>query len=188
MVRDNFIQRKKSVLSKLDKSSIGSWDNKIKDLCDKINDSNDFYTTSSCSGRIVLMVSQDKKAENLFLKVWHDKVSFSELKNELEKVRGSENLIKFKLESPILHIACRNLDLASRFLEKAKYYGFKRSGILSLGKNIVLELNSTEKLEFPIIKDSKILVSDDFLELVVQISNDKLEKGWDKIGGLRKNF
>ena len=37
MSRDRFLQRKTAVLFKLDKSSIGGWDKKIKSLCDKIN-------------------------------------------------------------------------------------------------------------------------------------------------------
>jgi len=182
---NNFQQRKKAILSKLDKSSIGKWDEKIIPLCDKLNSSENFYTTSSCSGRIVLMIEQDKKAKNLFLKVWHDKISFKELKESLIKIQTKE-LIKFKLEPPILHLACKDLDSASEFLEKAKHIGWKRSGILTYKKNIILELNSTEKLEFPIIKDKRILVDDEFLKLIVELSNKKLEKGWKKIKKLKK--
>lgn len=233
MLRDNFLQRKKDVLSKQDKSFIGGWDEKIIFLCNKINFSENFYTTSSCSGRIVLMIEQEKKSEGLFLKVWHDKIKFEDLKESLEDLLSPEaqeiscseqaspssssnkkvkpltnsfvehcdevqcgatnlsrakrgNLIKFKLESPIVHIACKDLKSASEFLEKAKHVGFKRSGILTSGKNIILELNSTEKLEFPIIKNEKILVGDDFLKLVVKMSNEKLERGWRKIEKLGK--
>ena len=55
MVVDLFSQRKKDVLLKSDKSSIGNVDEKISSLCNKINSKEDFYTTSSCSGRILLM-------------------------------------------------------------------------------------------------------------------------------------
>jgi len=230
MVRDIFLQRKKDILKKLDKSSIGGWDKKIVGLCEEINKSEDFYTTSSCSGRIVLMIEQSKKSPNLFVKVWHDKINFEELKKVLINISESSTpptatpirsqgslknalasrrvesktkinekdkfvlinlglknkIIKFKLEQPIIHIACRDIELASDFLEKAKHVGFKRSGILTAGKNIVLELNSTEKLEFPILKDGEILVDDEFLKLVIEISNGKLENGWDKIEKLEK--
>jgi len=188
MVENLFIQRKKSILKKSDKSSIGGWDEKIKVLCDKINKSEDFYTTSSCSGRILLMIEQEKKSPNLFIRVWHDKISFREFKEELENLVKSKNKksIKFKFEQPILHIACKNLEGASELLEKAKHLGFKRSGILTAGKNIILELNSTEKIEFPIVKKGKVLVDDKFLNLIVKMSNEKLEKGWKKIEKLKK--
>lgn len=211
---DNFFQRKNDVLSKIDKSFIGDWDEKAKSFCDKINSKDNFYTTSSCSGRVVLMIEQEKKSPNLFLKVWHEEISFENLKKEFyslipssptlrlrqnalasrrenskienKREKIQQRIIKFKLEQPIFHIACRDLDSASELLEKAKHVGFKRSGINTFGKNILLELNSTEKLEFPIIKDSKILVDDGFLRLVVELSNEKLKKGWVKIKKLEK--
>ena len=186
MPRDRFIQRKTAILSKLDKSSIGKWDKKIKSLCDKINALNNFYTTSSCSGRVIIMVEQNKKGKDLFSKVWHDKINFKELKKELNVLEKKKDIIKFKLEPPIVHIACRDLKNASYMLEKAKYVGFKRSSILTSERNIILELNSSDRLEFPIIKNEKILVEDEFLKLIVKISNEKLEKGWEKIKKLEK--
>lgn len=219
MPRDRFIQRKTAVLSKIDKSSIGKWDERIKKLCEKVNNLNNFYTTSSCSGRIILMMEQEKKGKDLFLKTWHDKISLNILKSDLKKMSCSEqtssssslnkkvklstlynkvqykvnkviinsdNLIKFKIEPPIIHIACRDLKDASIMLEKAKYIGFKRSSILTCDKNVILELNSSDRLEFPIIKNRKILVDDEFLKLVVEISNEKLGRGWGKIKKLEK--
>ena len=131
------------------------------------------------------MIEQEKKSPNLFIKVWHDKISFSELKENLIKIKNKD-LIKFKVEPPILHLACKDLNCASDFLEKAKHIGWKRSGILTYKKNIILELNSTEKVEFPIFNQERILVDDEFLKLIVEESNKKLEKGWDKIENLKK--
>lgn len=186
MLRDRFLQRKIAVLSKSDKSSIGEWDKKIKTLCDKINKLDNFYTTSSCSGRVILMIQQDKKENDLFLKVWHEKISFNELKRELNNFVKLKNIIKFKLEPPIIHIACRDMKKATEMLEKAKYIGFKRSGLLTFGKNIILELNTSERMEFPIINGGKILVNDEFLRLIVNMSNQKMEKWWEKIKKLEK--
>jgi tRNA wybutosine-synthesizing protein 3 len=187
--QDIFNQRKKAILEKKDKSSIGEWDEKVKELCNKINSLEDFYTTSSCSGRVVLMIDQEKKGEGLFLEVSHEKIDFNWLKNSLEKAKeDDEKIVKFKTEPPILHIACKDLDSASNFLEKAKHIGFKRSGINVLTKNIILELCSTEKIEFPIIEKGRVLVDDNFLRLIIKKSNEKLERGWEKIDCLRKDF
>ena len=207
---NNFNQRKKDVLSKSDKSSIGKWDEKIISLCEKINSKENYYTTSSCSGRILLMIEQEKKGENLFLFVSHDKISFKELKNEIDKIVSPpnsslhshernnarensrpprENLkIKFKLEPCILHIACKNLEDAEKLFEIGKNAGWKRLGIIGTRNGFTFELNSTEKLEFPIIKNKKILVDDNFLNIVVDEANGKLEKGWGKIRKLGKEF
>jgi tRNA wybutosine-synthesizing protein 3 len=186
MLESSFFQRKSAVLSKLDKSSAGKWDERILSLCEKINSREDFYTTSSCSGRIILMIDREKKAPGLFLKTWHDIISFEELKKELKNLTTSRKITKFKLEPPILHVVCKDLVSASKLLEKAKLTGFKRSGILNVGKNILLEINSTERLEFPIIKERRILVNEEFLKLIVKQANQKLKKGWLKLQKLQK--
>jgi len=192
MSQNNFNQRKKAVLDKEDKSSIGSWDKAIVKLCNKINSLENFYTTSSCSGRAVLMIDQEKKSEGLFLEISHEKISFEWLKDSLEKIsknpKFSEKTIKFKTESPILHVICKDLESASELLEKAKHAGFKRSGINALRKNILIELISTEKIEFPVIHKRKIIVNNSFLELIAKQANKKLEKGWDKIKKLEKSL
>ncbi len=204
---NNFLQRKKSILSKLDKSSKKKWDEKIISLCKKINSLENFYTTSSCSGRIVLMINQDKKEKGLFLKVYHEMISFNKLKKDLNEIVKKEKRIntlrvypetfsqkmftkgiKFKSEPCILHVACDSLDDAQSFLNKAKLAGWKRSGIIATRNRFVAELNSTEKLEFPIIEKNKILVDDKFLKIIVKESNKKLKKSWRKIGKLKEKI
>jgi len=186
---DSFLQRKTAVLSKLDKSSIGKWDKKIIPLCNNINKKENFYTTSSCSGRIMLMIDQEKKGEDLFLFVSHDKVTFKQLKEELNKLinnKKTNQKIKFKLEPCILHIACKNIEDTKILFEKGKDAGFKRLGIIGTSHNFTFELNSTEKLEFPIMEKEKILIDDNFLKLIVEDANKKLEKSWLKINKLEK--
>ena len=228
---DKFSQRKKTILSKQDKSSKGDWDEKIKSLCERINKKDNCFTTSSFSGRIVLMVEQDKKSEGLFRFVSHDLINVGELKGELNKlvshsqahsiiptqkfaskrptqisdfvdinsinmsnvksrslirIKRERLNIKFKQESCILHVACRNLEDAFYLLDKARKTGWKRSGIISEGKGFVVELVSTEKLGFPIIHNGKIIVDDNFLKIIIKKSNENLKKSWNKIKELEK--
>ena len=184
---DNFLKRKNDILDKIDKSSKGSWDLYIRSLCEKLNESDCYYTTSSCAGRIVVMIDQEKKAQGLFVFVSHEKISFDELKESIESSDKTMD-IKFKQDPCILHVACRDIDSAKELYTKAKIVGWKRSGIISLGRNIIVELNSTEKLEFPVIRNGKILVSDEFLKVIVDESNAKLEKSWIKINKLEKSI
>jgi len=174
-----FEQRKKAILSKKDKSSIGGWDKKIAKLCDKINKQENYYTTSSCAGRIIIMLDQEKKGPGLFEFVGHDLVK------EL-KIPNLKKDLKFKSEPPILHVACRELEDAEKLLKKVRDAGWKRSGIISLGKNIIVEIIGTEKLEFPLLEKGKLLVSKEFLIIVVRKANKNLEKGWDRIDKLRE--
>lgn len=219
MPEDNFLQRKKDVLSKLDKSfkarrSLAShkssmidtkkaWDKRILGLCTKINSSNDYYTTSSCSGRVVLMLDEEKKQEGLFIKIYHDEISFEQLKKGLNDIlnpssQSPDHLalisvrkthkIKFKLEPCILHVACQDLNCAQKLFDKAKFVGWKKSGIIATKNHIMLELNSTERLEFPIIHDGEVLVDDKFLKIIVNESNKKLKKSWEKIKKLKRTI
>lgn len=189
-MKDKFTQTKTDTLKRIDKSFKGSWDKYILKLCQKINSAECYYTTSSCSGRIVVMVEKKQKDRELFLFMSHEKINFGELKKELEKiiVKDKKNPIKFKVDPCILHIACKNLDDADKLLKKAQLSGWKRNGIISLGRKIIVEINSTEKLEFPIINTGKILVDEKFLKLIVDESNKKLEICWEKIEKLEKFF
>lgn len=185
-MKNNFSQRKNDILSKLDKSSKGDWDKKISKLCEKINKLENYYTTSSCAGRVTLMIDQTKKEQNLFKFVEHELITFNQLKTALTKISKGNFNVKFKQEPCIIHIACKSIDDAQKIYDKAKLIGWKKSGLISFEKNFILELNSTEKLEFPIINKNKILVDDEFLELIVKKSNENLKKSWEKINKLLK--
>ncbi len=240
-MRDIFTQRKQSILSRMDKSSMKRWDKKIIPLCNKINKSKNYCTTSSCSGRVVLMIDQEKKSPNLFLALSHDLISFKWIKENIDKIMNQANNlesnisrsssseiyankasnfkveksismitgfnrgkswhkpdlkqrknfpmeIKFKCEPIILHVICRDLNSAVSLLEKAKKSGLKHSGIHSIGKKIILEINGSDKLEFPIINKSRILVSDNFLKIIIKKSNEKLKKNWNQIKKLEKSL
>jgi len=180
----NFQQQKQKQLSKADKSSIGGWDKKIKELCNKINKTKKYYTTSSCAGRIVLIKALDKKAKDVFLFRSHKKISFNELKKALEKIKY-DKLVEFQQTTCILHVACEGLKDAQNIVNKAKQAGWKRSGIIG-GKRNMVELHSTENISFPIMEKRKILVDDDFLRLIVKQANKKLERTWKKIENLEK--
>lgn len=182
-----FQQAKKNQFSKKDRSDKQNWDKRIIKLCKRINSKQEYYTTSSCAGRILLIKAEKEKKPDLFLFRTHKKISFSELKRELEKVkkkirkREGKKLIYFKQEACILHVACRDLEAAQRLIDKAKLAGWKKSGIISTRKRIVCELLSTEKIELPIVDKGKILLSDSYLKLLVKEANKKLSRTRKKI-------
>ncbi len=185
---DKFDKRKEDVLLKLDKSHKSSWDEKIADLCNKINSLKDYYTTSSCSGRAVLLIDQDQKESDLFISVYHDKISLKKLKEDLEMALKKRKNIKFKLEPCILHVNCRSLENAEKICSLGRLAGWKKIGIIGMKNSFSVELNGTDRLEFPVINENKILTDDDFLKIIVDESNKKLEKSWIKIKKLEKSI
>lgn len=183
MPQNYFQQRKQALLSKQDKSSIGGWDKKIIPLCNKINKKQEYYTTSSCSGRIIIMIDNKKKAKGLFKFVSHNKVKLKELLKNIPKTKQN---LKFKQEPMILHIACEELEHAKKLLNLAQKAGFKKIGIIALNKRIIIEINGSEKIEFPLMQKSKPLVNEDFLKVVLKKANKNLDNNWEKIKKFEK--
>ena len=179
-MRDHFLFRKENQLRKTDKSLKGDWDERIRDLCEAINKKDNYYTTSSCSGRIVILKDSKIKSDDLFIFVSHDEINFEDLKKALDKIEG-DDLVYFKQDPVILHVACKTLKDAQRLIDVAvRDAGWKRCSIISTDKRFMVELNSTEKMEFPIYF-GKVLVSDDYLRLIVSETNKKLKQSWGKI-------
>jgi len=176
-----FERRKQDCLKKDDKSSIGEWDKPILSLCEKINKKREFYTLSSCSGRIVLVKNLEKKQPGMFVLRSHETVRFDEILHVLGKAEEAKETLIFKQEPPILHVCCDKLEDAEKLLEKARESGWKNSGIMSTSGRIVLELRSTEYLALPIMEKGKLLVNEEFIKILLKESNKRLENGWGKI-------
>ena len=182
----NFDNTKKCILEKDDKSSIGEVDKPIKDLCDKINSNKDYFTTSSCSGRIALIIEDGRKAPNLILFRTHKLTNFNELKKEIKKAsENKESTIYLKQEPCLVVVSSRNKEKQMKLLSEARNNGWKKSGILSIDRKLLIELMSTEVISFPVINRGEILIGDELLNMFVGRANDNLNKGWKKIDNLK---
>lgn len=184
-----FEQEKRIQLSKQDNSDKGDTDKEILPLIKKINFKDDYYTTSSCAGRIVLIRGKEKKQEGLFLFRTHKKTSLKELKKALnDSVKRYNGLIYFKQEPCILHVASSSLKKAQESLDKAKLAGWKKSGIIVSNKRFVCEMTGTERIALPIANKRRILVNDGYLKLLIKEANKKLARTREKIKKLEKMF
>jgi len=203
----SFRKYKKDFLTKKDKSKKGSVDKNVKKLVNLINSKNDYYTTSSCSGRVVLIKKPGKKQDSEWLFVKHDKIRFDEIKKALEEGRytgeaqasssvgvglrassaqkgrlklrnfccgDTKEQLWFRQEPLIMHICCKTLDDAKRLLNIARKI-FKRAGIISLNKKVVIEIIGTGFI-YTIIADGKLIVSDDYLKVLIKEANKKIRK------------
>jgi len=94
---DRFAKEKSDFLKKKDKSKKGYVDKGIKEIVDKINFKKDYYTTSSCAGRIVLLEMRSrKKNECSWIFTKHDKVNYNKIKNSLKNYNNKNKKIKSK--------------------------------------------------------------------------------------------
>ncbi len=174
-----FDRSKKSVLEKLfkpDKSRKGDVDELGVPVINALNEKNDFYTTSSCSGRICLFYESisGKKHDSGWLFVKHNIVSLNELRVPLENLPSET--VWFRCEAPIFHVACRDLESANKLLDVCRSLGFKRSGIIGNSRRKLVEIIFNDKMDVPVASKGVLLVDEKFLGFLVCKANEKLRK------------
>lgn len=176
---------KKNVLGRMDKSQKGEIDSGIEEICALINANPNYYTTSSCSGRIVVLEKKsEKKDEAKWIFVSHEETDFETVRKNLK----SETNAWFKQEGAILHVCCRTIEDAERFLNTARDSGFKRAGIISLGEHPVVEIISSEQMNTPLIANGKIIVADEYIKTLISEANKKMQRNREKLKKLEDNI
>ena len=185
LIDTSFDGFKKQTLHKLSESlKSGDVDEKVLPILEKINSHQSYVTTSSCSGRIILLqlpkVGDKKKA--IFIGRWHDPVSLKDILDEL--LNYKEGQLWFIAQSPIFHICCRSLEDADRLLKIGISSGFKHSGFKSNTPRIIVELLSTERMDVPLAKQDFRFFSGEYLGFLTMIGNDLLKRGQKKLDRL----
>ncbi len=178
----DFLGGKKVALEKLSKaSSENKVDSDILQVLNIINKSEDYYTSSSCAGRIVLLEipSIGDKKEARFLGKWHESIKPSDILSTLGKSKSGQ--LWLLAQSPIIHISARAEYFADKMLKTAVSCGFKNSGLKSLGNKTVVEVCSTERLDSPVGRNGELFCKDEYLQMLVDISNDVLSKSRVKL-------
>lgn len=163
---------------KEDKSPQGFIDEDVKELLKVLNDKG-YETTSSCSGRIVLITNSGDKGNAQWLFKSHKKVSSKKVFHLIQK----NSPLWFLQEPFILHVKAKDLESAQKLLTIAKNSGLKISGITSI-KNCSIELRSTERMETLLTKDC----SNKYVSLLVKESNKRLQKTKERMNRFLKNL
>ncbi len=186
----DFERRKEEFLRKLEGAKErGEVDKDITPILDFINSLEDYFTTSSCSGRIILLKPGRTKKESEFLFKKHEEVSIEEIREKLKELEGKYEEVWLKVDPVILHVDCRDLESARRMLDIARNSGWKRSGMIVIRPwRYLLELESTERLETIVIYKGKILPDEEYLEILVEKANERLRRTKEKMERFFKNL
>ena len=148
-------QRHASTLEKAGRE--GKLDSAMAPLCGYIAKTKDYFTSSGCGGRILLLGLVDRTKKNsYFHRKWHGEVRPGEVIKALkEKTRGE---VWLKMEPFIIHIGTNSLENARKLLALKDRSGIKRGGIISAkpGKFIV-ELIGTDELSVLVKKEGRVL-------------------------------
>jgi tRNA wybutosine-synthesizing protein 3 len=184
--KKEFLEAKRNALISLEKAcNEKKVDEGILPVIKIINEFEDYYTSSSCAGRIVLLEIPDigDKKNAKFLGKWHRKIKSNEINMAAKKAKKGQ--LWLLAQSPIIHVASINNAAADRMVKTAISCGFKNSGVKSIGKKIVVEVCSTERLDAPIGRDKSLFCNEEYLQLLVKIANDVIEKSNNKLQPFR---
>ncbi len=189
MKKKEFLDAKENALKSLnDACDQGKVDAGALPILDLINKIEGFYTSSSCAGRIVLLqIPQigDKRGAT-FLGVWHRTIKLDELRTAATK--ATTGFLWLLAQAPILHMGTETLQLADKMVKTAISCGFKNSAVKSIEKKIIIEICSTERLDAPIGRDGCLFCDEKQLSLLVEISNEVIERSQEKMGRLTKKL
>lgn len=194
-----FSVHKKGIIEALDqpevsdKSKKGGVDAPIFDLIDLLNKSEDYATTSSCSGRVSVFVAKpvETKSSGEWLLVTHDPIESSdEVIQCLQNIQDypENTLISFKFEPLIIHVMCRTLQAARSLHHLTSESGFRNSGITIGKKKITVAIRNTILLDVPLALSGKLLVNEDYIKVLVQLANEKFAENKNRIDRLTNNL
>ncbi|XP_074953380.1 tRNA wybutosine-synthesizing protein 3 homolog isoform X2 [Phalacrocorax aristotelis] len=162
-----FRQQKAQRLARADASRKGALDEGAAAVVQLLNGRARFCTTSSCSGRLVL-------------------VQGGAAMTALQKATGD---VVLKFEPFVLHVLCQELQDAQLLQSVAIESGFRNSGItVGRGGKIVMAVRSTHCLEVPLSHKGKLMVSEEYIEYLIQVANQKMEENTRRIDRFYKRL
>jgi len=191
MAIDHFDNEKEQAMRKfasIDKSKKGSVDPLITPILDVINSHPDYYTTSSCSGRVMVLAAAPgrRKDQVEWPYVTHSCADPQEI---IRAVRASEEgEVWLKQESAIIHIACRDLSSAERILCIIRDSGFKRAGIIGTERRVMIEVIGTDAVAIPLGISQDIKVDDDYIKYAAGCCGERMVSNEEKLRKLCKNL
>ncbi|KAK3739246.1 hypothetical protein RRG08_008107 [Elysia crispata] len=185
----DFQRQKTHRLQHVDLSRKGSIDALLQESVHFINSLPNYFTTSSCSGRIILFENTGSKVQKKgcrWLHVTHNSVLKKDLEAALTDI-SDEAVLKF--EPMVMHVQCRSLEDARQMHQLAVASGFRNSGITvgSKGK-IITAIRSTHSLEVPLSSQGQVLVSPQHLDYLVDSANRKMEENTLRIDRFRTSL
>ncbi|XP_043855272.1 tRNA wybutosine-synthesizing protein 3 homolog [Dromiciops gliroides] len=179
-----FQKWKTQSLNKADLSRKGSVDDDVVELVRLLNGREQFFTTSSCAGRILLLDGsinscEIQKQNCSWLLVTHRLCAKDDVLSALKKAKGDAVL---KFEPFVLHVQCRQLQDAQVLHSVAIESGFRNSGI-TVGKRgkTMLAVRSTHGLEVPLSHYGRLMVTEEYIDFLLKIANQKMEENKKRI-------
>ena len=159
----------------------GKVDEQMQGLCKFVASTKRFYTSSCCSGRILLLEKQgSRKIDTFFHRKWHREITFGELLEGFNEMTKGE--VWLKVDPFILHIGAKTLEDANIVLAAMKKAGVKRGGIIvAEPEKFLIEFQGTETMSAPVKKGAKKLAGEEYLMELLSYANDLVSKNYRRL-------
>lgn len=166
----------------------GKMDPQMISLCEFVANTQSYFTSSCCSGRIILLEKRGKKkTETFFHRKWHREISPEELVEGFNAKTSGQ--IWLRVDPFILHIGCRDLGCARNALWAMKNAGVKRGGIMvAQDGKYMIELQGTEIISMLIKSGNEKLVDEKYLRGITPIANKMLRENYARLEKLENEF
>lgn len=159
----------------------GEVDAPIVPLLDLINSREDMVTTSSCSGRVVLLETDvsERKRESAFYRKWHGPVTTDAVWDALREYPGG-GVLWFKVDPFILHVAFRDLRTALDVVRLARSSGFKIAGVQACDSaKVHVEIRGIDSMAVP-VHFGRLLVGRSYVRELVRFANRKIVRNAER--------
>ena len=185
-----FSQYKSKAMQKLESAlSEGLVDEGVISVLNSFNSHPDIFTTSSCAGRIQLIVLPDigRKDSVELRKKWHRPVEFQEVKDAITNLDVPPNsIVILQGQSPIFHVSCRTMELAQKFRGIVHSQGWKYSSLITGNEDKwVVEVLSANRIDNLLFRNGLIdPPGDKRLKFMIEESNKILIKAQARLEAL----
>ncbi|NPA22420.1 MAG: hypothetical protein GXN92_02460 [Candidatus Micrarchaeota archaeon] len=143
-------------------------------LLEIINSHPGLFTTSSCSGRVMVLIDRGRKVDSEKYLTFHRTISLEDLQ-DLPKEGW------LRVEPFILHIMAKDWELALDVVDLVKEIGVKRSGVSRARVGYLIEMMGNVYMSAPL---SHLTIDEDLISII----NQKMEKNFEVLKKVEEAF
>jgi len=121
-----------------------------------------------------------------WLFVSHEYCKIEQLIDALQKrIKEPGVEVWFKMEAPILALCARSIEHAQKMINVARGSGIKRASITGVKDRIMLVLFDSKRIEAPIAIDGNLIITNEYLEILIKQGNEKLAAARERFDKLK---
>lgn len=169
----------------VDRSRAGRVDARCERLVLDAFASRDFYTTSSCSGRVSVFADRDgedaaeERKGGTWAYVSHERAMWEDVARAVDAHGGGKDgrgtTLTLRFEPFILAVEARDLARGAAFVRCARECGYRESGITACEKRVICSVRCQLRMEAPVVVDGERVVTNEGIETLVRIANEKFD-------------